>query len=115
MNQFETWNREEYIAYWQKRGGKREMLMLIPYILGMLCFLPFTHLLDKHPLGALVWFPLFFGYLIVFPFVWMRLTVGKPEKKFLKCPCCKRPAGGANRLVITATGKCGFCGETILR
>jgi uncharacterized membrane protein (DUF485 family) len=120
MNEQYKINREEFIQFWKKRdrattGGKGGLFLLL-YITCMLLFaIPMVFFaVDKHPAILIAWFPLFFGYLIVFPSIWTRIFAGKAVKHFLKCPQCGRSfRNNINRMIMTATGKCGFCGEEV--
>ena len=111
-------NREAFMLFCRKQQryetGLRSLVFLVPYMGGMLLFALPIQRVQAQPAWALLWFPAFFGYLILFPFVWMRFLVPKECRKYLKCPSCLKPTGSTNRMVIIATGKCGHCGEIVL-
>ena len=114
----QTFDRRAFVLFCRNQQrfdtGARSLLFLFPYIAGMLLFAIPIRLLESHPAWAFLWFPAFFGYLILFPFLWMKFLVPKDQRHFLKCPVCLRPTAPPNRLVIIATSRCGHCGETIL-
>lgn len=114
----QTFDRQAFLHFCQNQQrfdtGARPLLFLIPYVAGMLLFAIPIRLLDSHPAWAFVWFLAFFGYLILFPLLWMRALTPREQRHFLKCPACMKPTAPPNRLVIVATSKCGHCGETIL-
>jgi hypothetical protein len=112
--------RDEFIQYWKNRdrGGQgwRAFLFLATYLGGMSIFgLPIKFMsFNNQPVLALIWFITFFGYIIAFPIVWERYCFGIFRKEFHHCPSCKKLLKEQNRLVVCATNRCGYCGETIL-
>jgi len=111
---YEKFRREEFIEFWRRHETmQRSLWFLACYLGGMLLFAIPGFLIEKMPWLAVLWFPLFFGYLIFFPLWFMRVRGDKVDKRFLKCPACKSPLMGPGHLVVTTTGKCGTCGEMI--
>ena len=110
---FEKFPRQEFIAFWRKHETtQRSLLFLGCYIAGMVPFAIAGPFIEEHKWIAFLWFPLFFGYLIAFP-MWFGRTRAREDQRFLKCPACSTALMGARHLVVTATGKCGTCGEEI--
>lgn len=113
-------DREEFIRYWIRHDPNitewKGFLFISVYITGMILFvIPFKFFdPEDHLIITIMWFPLFFGYLILFPLLWEHVFVGKRDKRFLKCPRCGRSCRiKDNRMIMVATGRCGFCGEEV--
>jgi len=116
MAEQDRFDRGEFIRFWERRDkASKGGLFLISYLAGMgILSIPIMYF-EKHPVIAIAWFPVFFGYLILFPYTWMRIFAGKANKHFLRCPRCRRlnTDRNTNRMIIVATGRCGFCGEEV--
>lgn len=106
-----------FIEFWQKRyNPKMTFLFLVIYVAGIIfVFLPATEKMNENPFFVVAWFVLFLTYLLAMPHLWNRIFYGKPDPQFLKCPFCKKPLGGNNRHTVVATGKCGYCGNQIVK
>jgi hypothetical protein len=113
-------DREEFIQYWNQQDkfvrGWRLILFIFLYLGGIILSAIIGKYFDsdKNFVVLTIWFFCFFCFLLLFPFLWQRIFSGKPNKRFMKCPNCNRSARQTyNRMIIIATGKCGYCGEEV--
>ena len=73
--------------------------------------IPFAEAVDlDHPSPVLIVFGLFGAVMVVGACVLVRLSL----KATLKCPRCGKQIVGLSGQVVIASGRCGYCGETIL-
>lgn len=121
-NDFQPFDRVAFLEHCRLQrsldAGWRLGLFMVSYLGGMLLFALPIRSIEEQPALAWFWFPAFFGYLIVFPWIMQRCLVPRQHrgqrKHFRKCPCCGGSTQMGNALVIVATGRCGLCGEVIL-
>ncbi len=121
-NDFQPFERAAFLEHCRLQrsldAGWRLGLFMLCYLGGMLLFALPIRQIEAQPELAWFWFPAFFAYLIVFPWLFQRLLVPRAQRqrqqRFRKCPCCGGSTLMANALVIVATGRCGHCGEVIL-
>jgi hypothetical protein len=110
----QRFNRREFLDFSRKGQRARLLLFLVSYLGGMLLFLVQLRASENNLAWALLWFSAFLGYGILFPLLWIRFFIPAEQRRFLKCPACRKSTAPPNRFVIATTGNCGHCGETIL-
>ena len=95
-------------------SGKNTFVFLFVYILGMLVIASLLAFMKGCPLYASIsiWLPVFFGYLLGFPFLWMKLKGIEPVK--LRCHSCESELKTFQIHIVMASKHCPICGEGIL-
>ncbi len=97
----------------EQNNGKASVIFLVLYITGMMAFTPFIKIVEDNPIYGILWFILFFGYLIGFPYIWMKFKGVKPIK--LQCPTCESKLRGFQIQIAIASNNCPICGELIFK
>ena len=92
-------------------SGKSSVILTVFYLAGMSVFIPFATVLEDNGFYAILFFLLFFGYLIGFPTVWLKIKGVKKVK--LQCQSCKSNLNNVQIQIAIASNNCPICGKTI--